>query len=136
MERGKVEVLVIFGGNPVYAAPADLGFAKHLKKVPLRVHHSLYLNETSYQCHWHLPETHFLEAWSDARAFDGTTSIVQPLIEPLYQGRSAHELIALLANRPEISGLEIVREHWRSYLKESTKKRRSRRFGSGRCTTA
>ena len=67
-----------------------------MQKVPLRVHLSLYQDETSRQCHWHLPEAHYLEAWSDTRAYDGTASIVQPLIEPLYQGRSAHELLAAL----------------------------------------
>ena len=62
------------------------------KKSRSAIHHGLYVDETSYQCHWHLPEAHYLEAWSDARAYDGTASIVQPLIEPLYQGRSAHEV--------------------------------------------
>ena len=87
-------MLLILGGNPVYTAPADMDFAAHLEKVPLRIHHRLYLDETSYLCDWHLPEAHYLETWSDARAFDGTASIVQPLIEPLYQGRSAHEVLA------------------------------------------
>ena len=113
MERGRVELLVILGGNPVYTAPADLQFAKYLEKVPLRVRHGLYVDETSYQCHWHLPEAHYLEAWSDARAYDGTASIVQPLIEPLYQGRSAHEVVAMLSDLRETPGREIVRSHWR-----------------------
>lgn len=112
MEHGQVELLVILGGNPVYTAPADLKFAECLQKVPLRVHHSLFLDETSYQCHWHLPEAHYLEAWSDARAYDGTASIAQPLVEPLYQGRSAHEVIALLADQEETPGLALVRGHW------------------------
>ena len=81
--------------------------------MPLRIHHGLYVDETSHQCHWHLPEAHYLEAWSDARAYDGTASIVQPLIEPLYEGRSAHEVVALLAGLQETPGREIVREHWR-----------------------
>ena len=101
MDRGLVEVLVILGGNPVYNAPADLRFAERMQKAPLRFHLSLYQDETSRQCHWHLPEAHYLEAWSDTRAFDGTASIVQPLIEPLYQGRSAHELLTVLAGRRE-----------------------------------
>jgi molybdopterin-containing oxidoreductase family iron-sulfur binding subunit len=113
MERGRVELLLILGGNPVYTAPVDLKFAEHLQKVPLRIHHSLYLDETSHQCHWHLPEAHYLEAWSDARAYDGTVSIAQPLIEPLYQGRSTHEVLALLTDLRETSGREIVRAHWR-----------------------
>lgn len=115
MEQGKVEFLLILGGNPVYSAPVDLKFANALKKVPLSVHHGLYVDETSYQCNWHLPEAHYLEAWSDARAFEGTASIVQPLIEPLYQGRSAHEVMAWLANLQETPGREIVKNHWNKY---------------------
>ena len=95
---------LILGGNPVYTAPADLQFADALAKVQLRVHLSLHDDETSALCHWHIPEAHFLEAWSDARAFDGTASIVQPLIAPLYGGKSAHEVLAALSDRPERAG--------------------------------
>ncbi len=63
-------------------------------------------------CHWQIPEAHFLETWSDGRAYDGTASIVQPLIAPLYGGKSAHELLAAMSDRPERSGYDIVREHW------------------------
>jgi molybdopterin-containing oxidoreductase family iron-sulfur binding subunit len=87
-----------------------------MQKVPLRVHLSLYQDETSRQCHWHLPEAHYLEAWSDTRAFDGTASIVQPLIEPLYRGRSAHELLSVVAGRLRVPGYDTVREYWRKYL--------------------
>ena len=89
MDRGRVEVLVILGGNPAFTAPVDFRFTERLQRVPLRFHLSLYQDETSRQCHWHLPEAHYLEAWSDTRAFDGIASIAQPLIEPIYQGRSA-----------------------------------------------
>ncbi len=112
MNAGKVDALVIVGGNPVYTAPADLGFADAMAKVQMRVHLSLYEDETSELCHWQIPEAHFLEAWSDARGHDGTASIVQPLIAPLYGGRSAHELLAAMTDRPERSGYDIVREHW------------------------
>ncbi|MCE5267478.1 MAG: 4Fe-4S dicluster domain-containing protein [Planctomycetaceae bacterium] len=115
MDRGEVELLLILGGNPAYTAPADLDFVKQLQKVSLRIHHGLYVNETSYQCHWHLPETHYLEAWSDARAFDGTASIVQPLVQPLYQGRSAHDVIAMFAGSTETPGREIVRSYWQHH---------------------
>ena len=96
MDAGQVELLVILGGNPVYTAPADLRFAEQLAKVKLRVHLGLYEDETSALCHWHIPEAHALEAWSDARAYDGTVSLMQPLIAPLYGGKSAHELLAVL----------------------------------------
>ncbi len=112
MAAGTVDVLVIVGGNPVYTAPADLDFGGAMSKVPLRVHLSLSDDETSALCHWQIPEAHFLEAWSDARGYDGTASIVQPLIAPLYAGKSAHELLAVMSDRPERSGYDIVREFW------------------------
>jgi MoCo/4Fe-4S cofactor protein with predicted Tat translocation signal len=113
MNAGKVDVLLILGGNPVYTAPVDLAFSAALDKVQLRAHLSLYNDETSQRCQWQIPEAHFLESWSDARGFDGTASIVQPLIAPLYGGKSAHEVMATLTDRPERSAYEIVREHWK-----------------------
>jgi molybdopterin-containing oxidoreductase family iron-sulfur binding subunit len=117
MAGGKVELLVIVGGNPVYDAPVDAEFKEALSKVPFRVHLSLYEDETSELCDWHIPETHFLESWSDARAFDGTVSIVQPLIAPLYNGRSAHELLAAVVDQPGKSAYDIVRERWQKEWK-------------------
>ena len=102
-----------------------------MSKVQLRVHLSLYDDETSALCQWQIPEAHFLEAWSDARAFDGTASIVQPLIAPLYGGKSAHELLAAMSDRPERSGYDIVREHWQGRQRHET----STPGGAG-CTTA
>jgi MoCo/4Fe-4S cofactor protein with predicted Tat translocation signal len=113
MAAGRVEELIIVGGNPVYTAPADLQFAEHLARVPSRVHQSLYEDETSALCSWHVPAAHELEAWSDARAYDGTVSIIQPLIAPLYGGKTAHELVAALLGHPR-SSYEIVREFWKS----------------------
>jgi MoCo/4Fe-4S cofactor protein with predicted Tat translocation signal len=116
MGSGQVDTLIILGGNPVYSAPADLQFGEQMNKVRMRVHLSSHANETSAISHWQIPEAHFLEAWSDARAFDGTVSIVQPLIAPLYGGRSAHEVLATLSDRPERSGYQIVREFWQARL--------------------
>jgi len=113
MAAGNVDVLVIVGGNPVYTAPADLPFADAMNKVQLRVHLNLHADETSALCHWQIPEAHFLESWSDARAYDGTASIVQPLIAPLYGGKSAHDVIAAMSDRPERSAYDIVREFWK-----------------------
>ncbi|HZE25830.1 MAG TPA: TAT-variant-translocated molybdopterin oxidoreductase, partial [Terriglobales bacterium] len=114
MRAGKVDLLVIMGGNPVYDAPADLGFADALKNsdISLRIHHGLYQNETSEYCHWHVNDAHCLEAWSDARAYDGTVSIVQPLILPLYAGKSAHELLSALSGISDATGYDIVRAYW------------------------
>jgi molybdopterin-containing oxidoreductase family iron-sulfur binding subunit len=114
MRAGKVDVLMIVSGNPVYSAPADLGFTDALAKVTLRAHLSSHNNETSALCHWHIPEAHFLESWSDARAFDGTASIVQPLIAPLYNGHTAHEFLAATSTRPEQSSYDVVRDYWKS----------------------
>jgi molybdopterin-containing oxidoreductase family iron-sulfur binding subunit len=112
MRGGEVRVLVILEGNPAYDAPADLDFAGALSRVPLSVHLALYDDETSARCTWHVPATHFLEHWSDARAFDGTAAIVQPLIAPLYDALSAHELLGLLLPNKG-SGYDLVRETWR-----------------------
>ncbi len=116
IDAGKVSTLLILGGNPAYDAPADLRFAERLSKVKLRVHQSLYADETSRLCQWHVPAAHYLEAWSDARAFDGTASIVQPLIAPLYDGKSAHEVLAALSQSPEKSGYDLVRATWQARM--------------------
>ena len=85
---GKVQTLLLLGVNPVYDAPADFGFAELLGKVKLAVHLGLHDDETAGRCHWHVPAAHWLESWSDARSWDGTVSIVQPLIAPLYGGKT------------------------------------------------
>jgi MoCo/4Fe-4S cofactor protein with predicted Tat translocation signal len=113
MNAGKVDLLLIVSANPVYTAPFDVQFAAAMDKVQLRARLGLYEDETSALCHWQIPEAHFLEAWGDARAYDGTASIVQPLIAPLYGGKSAHEVLAAMTDRPERSAYEIVREHWK-----------------------
>ncbi|HYH09946.1 MAG TPA: TAT-variant-translocated molybdopterin oxidoreductase [Thermoanaerobaculia bacterium] len=112
MNAGAVRALIILGGNPVFDAPADLQFAKALDRVPFRVHHSLYYDETSYACHWHIPDTHWLETWSDARGHDGTVSIIQPLIAPLYNGRSAHEVVGALIGGLDQTPYQTVRNYW------------------------
>jgi MoCo/4Fe-4S cofactor protein with predicted Tat translocation signal len=116
LRAGGVELLAILGGNPVHGAPADVEFAAALRKAPLRVHLGLYEDETAELCQWHLPQTHFLEAWSDARAFDGTLGIVQPLIAPLYDGHSIHEIVAAFAGQAGAKGYDLVREHWKIEL--------------------
>ena len=113
---GAVSTLVILGGNPAYNAPADLEFAKAIEKVPLSIHLSLYDDETSKLCKWHVPRAHYLESWGDARAWDGTAGIVQPLILPLYGGKSAIELLALLSGDSLREGHEIVRRTWEQLL--------------------
>ena len=114
---GNVNTLLILGGNPVYNAPADLKFADVLKKVANTVHLALHDDETSRLCEWHLSRAHYLESWGDARTYDGTVSIVQPLIEPLFDGRSAIEVLAMILGDKdgiEGGGHEIVRRTFRS----------------------
>lgn len=120
MTAGTVEMLVILGSNPVYTAPADMRFADHVAKVPLRIHLGLYQDETAALCHWHVPETHYLEAWSDALAYDGTVSLLQPLIAPLYGGKSAHEMLAALMGQSGRSGYTIVRAAWEQRYPDRT----------------
>ena len=114
IEAGNVQTLLIIGGNPAYTAPADLGFAEALQNVPLSVHLSPYVDETSTLTTWHVPQTHYLETWSDARAFNGATTIMQPLIAPFYGGKSEHEFVAALLGNTEASGYDIVRDYWRN----------------------
>ncbi len=116
MRAGKVELLIVLGGNPVYNTPGDLDFDQHYEQVKLRVHLSEYFDETSFVSHWHIPAAHYLESWGDARAFDGSATIQQPLIAPLYQGRTAHELLAVLSGHPELTSYEIVRQYWKRRL--------------------
>ncbi|HUP58902.1 MAG TPA: TAT-variant-translocated molybdopterin oxidoreductase [Thermoanaerobaculia bacterium] len=112
MNAGAVKALIVLGGNPVFDAPADFQFAKALEKVPFRAHHSLYYDETSLLCHWHIPDTHWLETWGDARAYDGTISIIQPLIAPLYNGRAAHEILGALLGGLDQTPYQTVRSYW------------------------
>jgi molybdopterin-containing oxidoreductase family iron-sulfur binding subunit len=112
MNAGMVSFLLILGGNPVYTAPADLRFAEAFEKVGVRAHLGLYHDETAALCHWHIPEAHFLESWSDVRAHDGTVTIIQPLIAPLYGGRSVHEVVAALGEGALLPPYDLVRAFW------------------------
>lgn len=116
MRAGEVDTLIILGGNPVYQSPAELDIVGALAKVPLRAHLSEYYDETSRLCDWHIPAAHYLESWSDARAYDGTATIIQPLISPLYGGRNAHELVATLAGNAGASAYELVQAYWEEQL--------------------
>ena len=118
MSEGKVSLLMVLGGNPVYNAPADLNFAAAYQEVTTRIHLGQSQNETARLSHWHLPEAHALEAWGDTRAFDGTVSIVQPLIEPLYGGKSAAELVAMMLGDGR-ADYDRVKEYWREQYEGS-----------------
>ncbi len=113
IKYGKVDMLLMLGGNPVYNTPAVMGLKDIISKVGFSIHLSLYSDETSSACQWHVPESHFLEAWSDTRAFDGTATIMQPLIAPLYNSVSVHELLEFVLGRPDRKGYDVVKEFWR-----------------------
>ncbi len=115
MRHDEVQLLVVLGGNPVYSAPAELEFAKAFARVGLRVHLSQYYDETSFVSDWHIPAAHELEAWGDARAFDGTVTFQQPLIAPLYGGRTAYEILAILLGHPEQTTYDAVQGHWKQF---------------------
>ena len=112
IEAGQVKTLLILDGNPVYTAPADLRFGERLGKVPVTIHLGLYRDETARVSTWHLPAAHALETWSDVRGYDGSASIVQPVIAPLYGGHSAHEVIAALLGPDEPNGLDLLERTW------------------------
>jgi molybdopterin-containing oxidoreductase family iron-sulfur binding subunit len=114
IDAGRVKMLVILGGNPVYNTPADIKLnAERMAKIPLRVHLGLYHDETAEHCHWHIHDKHYLEGWSDARAYDGTVSIQQPLIAPLYDGKSVHEVVQLAFRENfDKKDLDVVKEYW------------------------
>jgi len=114
LDQGSVDLLVVLGVNPVYEAPADLEMEKKLDRAGSLVHLGLYEDETASIAHWHIPETHYLEMFSDSRAADGTLTMIQPLIEPLYGGISAHEMVALLSGHPGKKGYDLLREYWKT----------------------
>ena len=109
LEKGGVDTLLILGGNPAYDAPANLKFDRLIEKTKKSVHLALYEDETSRLCNWHVPRAHYLETWGDARSFDGTYTVAQPLIAPLHGGKSPLELLALLLGEEAADGQKIVR---------------------------
>ena len=115
MKAGRVQMLLVLECDPVYSAPADLDFPAAFARVPLSVHLGTYVDATARAGTWHVPATHYLEAWSDIRSDTGLVTIQQPLIAPLYVGtRSPIELLALLSDSFNRSGFDLLRDHWRA----------------------
>ena len=119
MDAGAVDTVLMLGVNPVYDAPANLNFAEALGNVRRTVHAGLHVDETAQACAWHVPLAHYLESWGDGRSYDGTLSIVQPLIAPLYDdAHSAIEILNAFATGRDQSAYDIVRAQWRPVLSE------------------
>ena len=114
MRGGTVDTLVCIGGNPSYASPASFGFAELMQKVPNSAYVGLYENETAADAKWFVPAAHYLETWGDARAYDGTLSIVQPLVQPLHEGKSPIEVLAALSGAPTANPLDLLRAKWKA----------------------
>ena len=114
IDAGSVKMLVILGGNPVYNTPVDLKLSKErMDKVPVRVHLGGYIDETGILCQWHVAAAHYLESWADSRAFDGSVSVSQPLIKPLYDGKGVYELTQLFFKENfEKKDLAVIQEFW------------------------
>ncbi|MGB9465588.1 MAG: TAT-variant-translocated molybdopterin oxidoreductase [Candidatus Acidiferrum sp.] len=110
MDAGKVDTLLIFGSNPVYDAPHDFDFTAKLQKVATSVQISSHFDETAEYCKWHVAESHFLETWGDGRAFDGTVSVIQPLIASLYHTHSAFDVLTAFSDKPGLGAYDAVRE--------------------------
>jgi molybdopterin-containing oxidoreductase family iron-sulfur binding subunit len=115
IDAGRVRTLIILGGNPIYTTPIDAKLRGETikEKVPLCIHLSEFYNETSQYSHWHIPQTHFLEEWGDARAYDGTISLSQPIIKPLYGGKSIYEVVQIFFKENyDKTNADILKEYW------------------------
>ncbi|MGQ0732296.1 MAG: TAT-variant-translocated molybdopterin oxidoreductase [Acidobacteriota bacterium] len=119
MQAGAIQTLVVLGGNPVFDAPADLDFVSAMAKVPHSIALGHAIDETSSKTEWHIPRAHYLESWGDARAVGGLLSVVQPLILPLFGGRSLVDVLGLMAGGQDRPGYDIVRETWKPVLGEA-----------------
>jgi molybdopterin-containing oxidoreductase family iron-sulfur binding subunit len=123
LNAGFVNLLLVLECNPVYDAPPELAFDKAIRKAREAIHFGLYDDETAELCPWHVPATHYLESWSDARAYDGTATIVQPLIAPLYEGKTVHEMLSALVDQTPQTSYDVVRASWQQEFGEEFESR-------------
>ncbi len=136
LRSGAVETLLCLDVNPVYDAPADLDFAGALAQVPNAIYLGLYENETSWRCRYSVPKAHYLESWGDARALDGTVSIVQPLIEPLFKGKTVSEVLSIFADAEPASAHALLLGQWSTDHRSSTDWRHALARGTVQGTAA
>ena len=112
MSAGQVSTLVVLGGNPVYSAPADLQFAVALSKVANSIHLGAEDDETAAAASWHIPQAHVLESWGDEATSDGLAAIQQPMIEPMYGGKTALEIVSWVTTGKFTKSHDIVKNYW------------------------
>jgi molybdopterin-containing oxidoreductase family iron-sulfur binding subunit len=128
---GDVDTLIVLDSNPAYTSPGSLDFAQLMARVPHRIHAGLYEDETARRCSWHLPLSHALESWSDARATDGTKSIIQPVIAPLYDSRTIHQFLEMLQGTAEPAADSSVRATWQASFGDNFAERWPRSLHDG-----
>lgn len=119
IKNNKIKNLIILGANPVYDSPADFNFGDLLKNVPNSVHLTNILDETSKLCSWNIAMTHYFECWGDAMSYDGFVSIVQPQIMPLFDSKSAIQVLTPLVYSKELSSYDTVKNVWKSDIVKS-----------------
>ncbi len=128
---GAVETLLMIDCNPAYASPGVLKFSERLTGVPNRIHVGLHVDETAQLCRWHVPLSHALESWSDGRAVDGTATIIQPPVRPLYASRSVHQMFDLLLGVSDSTADGAVRATWREIFSADFDQRWTRALRDG-----
>ncbi|MBP3191067.1 TAT-variant-translocated molybdopterin oxidoreductase [Natronogracilivirga saccharolytica] len=112
MNAGNIDTVIMVGANPVFTAPSDLRFNDALEQVQNRLHLSLHYDETSRASDWHVNRAHFLETWGDGYSWSGARSVIQPLIQPLFDGKSEVEFLHAVVHGEDESGHSIVRKTW------------------------
>lgn len=119
IQAGKVNTLFLLDSNPVYTTPSDFDFSTLLGKVEHTIQLSEYVDESTAYAEWHLPEAHFLESWGDACSVNGTKSVIQPMIEPLFGGQTKSEVLAMIVSGLEKRSYDVIRETWQDLLESS-----------------
>ncbi|MGM0588245.1 MAG: TAT-variant-translocated molybdopterin oxidoreductase [Bacteroidota bacterium] len=123
LNDGQYDTVVLVGTNPVFTAAADLNFSESLSKAETTIHLSEYVDETSSNVNWHVNRASFLESWGDGFSYNGTRSVIQPMIRPLFDGKSDIEFLNVIATGNDATGYNLVQETWKSYYRSGFNKR-------------
>jgi molybdopterin-containing oxidoreductase family iron-sulfur binding subunit len=117
MEGGQVSVLLVHDANPVYALPKAARFADQLKKVAFKVSTSLFLDETAALCDLLLPQHHALERWDDLAPRTGVRSLMQPVMEPVFNTRAAGDVLLQVAQKAGGALGKFTGPSWEAHLR-------------------